>query len=166
MHLVFTRTPGESFRRRLRSLLLYLCDVFRARIISLARWIWNFLCNFGLGLNVCRFFVIWCTLLPQWISAAWSVIRCLHASSTRLCWRNGWSREECVLLHCRYFEASDVTLRLVTRSSFWRHFVIHFMRCSCSCQRRRIWAAELVRFKENLSSSFFVGRKMDCAILV
>ena len=29
MYLVFTRTPGESYCRRLRSLLLRLCDVFR-----------------------------------------------------------------------------------------------------------------------------------------
>ena len=35
MYLVFTRMPGESYRRRLRSLLLYLCYVFRALIISL-----------------------------------------------------------------------------------------------------------------------------------
>ena len=32
MYLVITRTPGESIRRRLRSLLLYLCHVFRALI--------------------------------------------------------------------------------------------------------------------------------------
>ena len=30
MYLVFTRMPGESYRRRLRSLLLCLCDVFPA----------------------------------------------------------------------------------------------------------------------------------------
>ena len=30
MYLVFTRMPGDSYRRRLGSLLLYLCDVFRA----------------------------------------------------------------------------------------------------------------------------------------
>ena len=35
MYLVFTRMPGESYRRRLRSLLLCLCDVFRALINSL-----------------------------------------------------------------------------------------------------------------------------------
>ena len=35
MYLVFTRMPGESYRRRLRSLLLCLCDVFRALIHSL-----------------------------------------------------------------------------------------------------------------------------------
>ena len=35
MYLVFTRVPGESYRRRLRSLLLYLCSVFRALINSL-----------------------------------------------------------------------------------------------------------------------------------
>ena len=36
MYLVFTRMPGESYRRRLRSLLLSLRDVFRALINSLA----------------------------------------------------------------------------------------------------------------------------------
>ena len=35
MYLVFTRMPGESYRRRLRLLLLYLCDVFRLLINSL-----------------------------------------------------------------------------------------------------------------------------------
>ena len=34
MYLVFTRLPGESYRRPLRSLLLYLCYVFRALISS------------------------------------------------------------------------------------------------------------------------------------
>ena len=36
MYLVFTRMPGESYRRRLLSLLLSLRDVFRALINSLA----------------------------------------------------------------------------------------------------------------------------------
>ena len=35
MYLVFTRMPGESYRRRLRSLLLYLRYFFRALINSL-----------------------------------------------------------------------------------------------------------------------------------
>ena len=34
-YLVFSRLPGESYRRRLRSLLLCLCDVLRALINSL-----------------------------------------------------------------------------------------------------------------------------------
>ena len=37
MYLVFTRMTGDSYRMQLRSLLLYLCDVFRARINSLVR---------------------------------------------------------------------------------------------------------------------------------
>ena len=37
MYLVFTRMPGESYRRRLRSL-LYLCYVFRALIKCLVCW--------------------------------------------------------------------------------------------------------------------------------
>ena len=35
IYLVFTRMPGESYRRRLGSLLLCLCDVFRVLIGSL-----------------------------------------------------------------------------------------------------------------------------------
>ena len=35
MYLVFALIPGESYRRRLRSLLFYLCYVFRALINSL-----------------------------------------------------------------------------------------------------------------------------------
>ena len=38
MYLVFTRMPGESYRRRLRSLLLYLCYVFRTLINSPVCW--------------------------------------------------------------------------------------------------------------------------------
>ena len=36
--VVFTRTAGKSYRRRLGSLLLCLCDVFRALINSLGVW--------------------------------------------------------------------------------------------------------------------------------
>ena len=35
MYLVFTCMPGESYRRRLRSLSLHLCYLFRALINSL-----------------------------------------------------------------------------------------------------------------------------------
>ena len=35
MYLVFARIPDESYRRRLRSLLLYFCYVFRVLINSL-----------------------------------------------------------------------------------------------------------------------------------
>ena len=38
MYLVFARMPGESYRRRLRSLLLCWCDVLRAIINSLVCW--------------------------------------------------------------------------------------------------------------------------------
>ena len=41
MYRVFTRMPGESYRRRFRSLLLYLCYVFRALINSLVCWSLN-----------------------------------------------------------------------------------------------------------------------------
>ena len=38
IYLVFTRMPGKSYPRRLRSLMLCLCDVFRALINSLVCW--------------------------------------------------------------------------------------------------------------------------------
>ena len=38
-YLVFTRMPGESYRRRLRSLLSYLCYLFGALINSLVCWL-------------------------------------------------------------------------------------------------------------------------------
>ena len=38
MYLVFTHMPGESYRRRLRSLLFYLCYVFQVLINSLVFW--------------------------------------------------------------------------------------------------------------------------------
>ena len=38
MYLLFTRMPCESYCRRLRSLLLFLCDVFRALINFLVCW--------------------------------------------------------------------------------------------------------------------------------
>ena len=41
MYLGFTRMPGESYRRPLRSVLLYLCYVFRALINSLVCWLWH-----------------------------------------------------------------------------------------------------------------------------
>ena len=41
MYFVFTRMPGESYRRWLRSLLLCLCDVFRALMNSLVCWFYT-----------------------------------------------------------------------------------------------------------------------------
>ena len=38
MYLVFARMPCDSYRRRLGSSLLYLCDVFRVLINSLVCW--------------------------------------------------------------------------------------------------------------------------------
>ena len=51
MYLVFTRMPGESYIRRLRSLLLYLCYVFRALINSLVCWF----CTSALSLVLFQF---------------------------------------------------------------------------------------------------------------
>ena len=50
MYLVFLRIPGESYRRRLKFLLLCLCDVFRGLINSL---VFCF-CTSALGLVLCQ----------------------------------------------------------------------------------------------------------------
>ena len=46
IYLEFTRMPGRSYRRRLGSLVVCLCDVFRALINSLGFWF----CTCALGL--------------------------------------------------------------------------------------------------------------------
>ena len=46
LYLVFTHMPGESYRRRLRSSLLYLCYVFQAKFNSLV----SSFCTSALGL--------------------------------------------------------------------------------------------------------------------
>ena len=42
MYLVFTRLPGDSYHRQLRSLMPCLCDVFQALIISFVCWFSSF----------------------------------------------------------------------------------------------------------------------------
>ena len=54
MYLVFTRMPGESYHRRLRSLLLCLCDVFRALINSLVCWFYAYSVKCRLELSFSR----------------------------------------------------------------------------------------------------------------
>ena len=50
MYIVFRRVPAESYRRRLRSLSLCLCYVFRALITSLECWFYTS----ALGLVLCQ----------------------------------------------------------------------------------------------------------------
>ena len=52
MYLVFIRMQGEIYRRRLKSLLLYMCYVFRALIIYLVCWF----CTSALGLILFEIF--------------------------------------------------------------------------------------------------------------
>ena len=49
MYLVFTRTPGKSYGRQLRSLLLCLCDVFQVLFLSIYNL--EFLPNFYSGIS-------------------------------------------------------------------------------------------------------------------
>ena len=60
MYLVFTRMPGESYRRRFVSLLLRLCDVYRALINS-----------FCLLIIICNCFT--CSVLMHECCHAWLI---------------------------------------------------------------------------------------------
>ena len=66
MYLVFTRVPGESYCTRLRSLLLYLCYVFRAVINSLVCCVCytirqNQRSRLGATLPMCFIILLFCT---------------------------------------------------------------------------------------------------------
>ena len=79
--LLFTRMPGESYRRRLRSLLLCLCDVFRALIISLVRW----LCTSLLGLVLLQMLTLTPSLshpvkFPVWMMYGHACKKCIFRS--------------------------------------------------------------------------------------
>ena len=71
MYFVFTRMPGESYCRWLRSLLLYLCYIFWVLINSLVCWLWNMVSR--PGVSVC-----WqsCRTLRRWRHQWWSCCHC------------------------------------------------------------------------------------------
>ena len=73
--LYFTRMPGESYRRRLRSSLLYLSYVFQALINSLVCWF----CTSALGL---LFEIIWGPFSPTESLSAGIYVR-LQAKNRR-----------------------------------------------------------------------------------
>ena len=56
MYVAITRMPGESYRRRLRSLLSCLCDVFLALINSFVWWFISAVCVFFIAFDI----------LPTW----------------------------------------------------------------------------------------------------
>ena len=81
MYLLFTRMPGESCRRRFRSLSLYSCDVIRVLITSLVCWfriaIAKFVC---FGFFVCFGLVLFPTSFD--ISKTGFSLRCYAFSRT------------------------------------------------------------------------------------
>ena len=80
MYLAFTRMPNESYRRRLRSLLLCLCDVFRALINSL------------------------CVLFISWRHVNVPLVEFMYLSFTRMPGENYLRRLRCLCL-CDVFRA-------------------------------------------------------------
>ena len=69
--IINTNLSGESYRRRLGSLLLYLCYVFRAPIYSLVCCF----CTTALGLVL---FQIWCNKIVNTVLCVGSKVRCKH----------------------------------------------------------------------------------------
>ena len=73
MYLVFTRMLSESNRRQLRSLLLYLCYVFRPLILTplsvdSARALWASFCLRFSNFRVFTFCQLICDRLEEWDS--------------------------------------------------------------------------------------------------
>ena len=95
MYLVFTRMPGESCRRRLGSLLLYLCDVLRAVITPL-----------------CVDFVLLWYSLWGWLgfrinstTSAWHILGCpkLSTQNTKTTLRQHSAPQLRSVLQCKLF---------------------------------------------------------------
>ena len=107
MYLVFTRMPGESYHRRLRSL-LHLCYVFRALINSLECWV-----RWGLRKNVNKsdVIVIIVTIMT-------SMVRCPRALTRG--WFGKW------WLWSELWRQND---------DEYGHHVMVMSECSCSCLR-------------------------------
>ena len=96
MYLVSTRMPGESYRRRLRSL-LYLRYVFRALINSLVSWF----CTSALGLVLFQIFVQSCFVV---------VVFCgRYLTQRTIMILNCWTKltvEKVVCFVCAYWSAN------------------------------------------------------------
>ena len=69
LYLVFKRMPDESYRRQLGSLLLCLCDVFRALINSLVCWFRTSALGFVLFHNVQSY-------LHDWVRYCAGAVQC------------------------------------------------------------------------------------------
>ena len=111
MYLVFTRMPGESYRRQLRSLLLYLCYIFRALINSLVGCYYTKPSRYSL-LQMCVLFLCYYTK-PSHDSLLQVCVVCVlfscyytkpsHDSLLQVC-------VVCVLFSCYYTKPSHDSL--------------------------------------------------------
>ena len=149
MYLVFTSLPGESYRRRLRSLLVYLCDVFWALINSLVCWfiyknvcvaVWYRLCGCVVPFvwlydAVCV--AVWyrlydCVMFVWLYGTVCMTVRCLCGSRAvwwlwqQCClagvcgpWSKDPARQFCVCRNC------DNCTVCILNGSFWRGFTLY-----------------------------------------
>ena len=125
---VFTRMPGKSYRRRLESLLLCLCDVFPAVTNSLECWF----CTGTLGLNLFQT-VTRLVLLPSLVY--WAVQWSWFARVNALCnLSRKKSREVAASLPGRFQSRHCFTLR-VTMEVEPRIAMQHKCQHCCSCKK-------------------------------
>ena len=116
MYLVFTCMPGESFCRRLRSLLLYLCYIFWALIGIMMKYLH---CT---GM----FFGLVCSVNKEGTMSLWTSVSTVMISNTaimiELVWPNPflrWSLCTLYLLACQV-TVMQVTLVFVIIVFVWR----------------------------------------------
>ena len=105
MHFVFIRMSGERYRRPLRSLLLYLCDVFQSLINPMVCcfWFWSFENDICLSTVVFRHSAFYVAEDETTKTKTCTIVRdspLRHAAAVCRCWRrllrsrwtSGWRR--------------------------------------------------------------------------
>ena len=144
--LVFTRMPRESNSRRLRSLLLYLCDVFRALIHSLVCW----LCTSALGLVLFQIHSIYCNFPPPLTSC----VLTSSASMQTLTSNSVFSTFFLVLNLMIYFGNAQLLVQTLTEQGFF------FSRRLSRTSRSTYWLpwdrfSNILHWWDSSSSSFY-----------
>ena len=113
MYLVFTRMPGESYRRRLGSLLLCLCDLFRALIKSFECWF----CTSVLGLVLFQTVII---MVLRNVTSDWCLFWICHSLFNHDHYKDdGVLTARCLIwgFHCLITITTKMT-------AWWLHYVL------------------------------------------
>ena len=126
MYVVFTRMPGESYRRRFKSLLLCLCYVFRALITSLVCW----LRTSALGLVLFR--IVNQTCVCDWIlfSPSFESTQCILFRIPASCQLHSCVKCKYWGMKCKYWGVTAILTSLFFSSLF---SFLNFLSCLLDC---------------------------------